>query len=127
MLIKSVMARCPYTILAELSVYEALKKMEVYNIHHLPVVQEQQIVGLISERDIKLVMALSRAVGFPEDVEVGKICSQEPYIVNENESLAEVTRQMAENRHDCALIIDEADNFVGIFTNVDACRCLSLL
>lgn len=125
MQVKTVMTPCPYTIECTASIDEALDRMRICGIRHLPVVEHGSVVGVISERDIAVGMILCKATGAAPLV--GALCQSDPFIVNQEESLSEVAREMAEHKHDYALVTDDELKFTGIFTSVDACRVVSML
>ena len=125
MKIKTVMTPCPYTIDFEAPLERALERMKLYNIRHLPVVKGKDLIGVVSERDLELGLLLSKSAGFPPVV--GGICQVDPFVVNQEEDLSNVTNEMADNKFECALVTDDDMKFVGIFTNVDACRVVYML
>ena len=125
MKIRTVMTPCPYTIDFEAPLEKALERMKLYSIRHLPVVKDKDLIGVVSERDLELGLLLSKSVGFPP--QVGSICQADPFIVNQDEDLSNVVHEMADNKFSYALVTDEEMKFVGIFTNVDACRVVYML
>lgn len=52
------MTNAPEYINSAANIYEAMEPMQKKDIRHLPVEKEKEIVGLISERDIKTLFAL---------------------------------------------------------------------
>lgn len=122
MKVKTVMTPCPYTIEADATAEKALEKMKLYNIRQLPVVEEDNLVGVVTERDLNLTTFVSRSVGY--EPPLGEICRSDPFVVNANDDLAEITFQMAERKYEYALVVDEDMQFVGIFTTTDVCSVL---
>lgn len=125
MKIRSVMTPCPYKIKSSESIDEALEMMGLRNIRHLPVVEDGDIIGVLTERDIIVSKHVCDTSGYCPLV--GDICSKDPLIVDIESPLGEVTKEMASEKAEVALIADESGNFVGIFTTNDACRVITML
>ena len=51
-----IMSVCPVTIASSMSVHEAQALMQQRKIRHLPVLKDGRLVGMISDRDIRLVL-----------------------------------------------------------------------
>lgn len=120
----TVMTPFPYSINANASLAEAQEIMDRHSFGHLPVTRDDDIAGLLSERDLQR----SHLVGHPltgeEELKVGDICSPRPYICDVSDPLARVLEVMAEKRLDAVLVLKDGD-MVGIFTAIDACRVLA--
>ena len=99
-----------------------MEMMTAHQIRHLPVKRGNQVVGLISDRDLKLFLGIPNFN--PDHLHVSNISSGEPYIVAPETPLSEVAKEMAAKHHDSALVI-QGDELVGIFTTMDACRALA--
>lgn len=125
MQISSVMTPCPYTINSSSSIDEALEMMGVRGIRHLPVVENGDLLGVLSERDIAVAKNVCDTSGYCPLV--GDICQKEPLVADGDASVGEVAAEMAEEKADVALISDAEGNFLGIFTNTDAYRVLAML
>lgn len=121
-LIKAVMTPFPHSIAIDAGVGEAKRMMEQHEIRHLPVVEGQRLVGIVSERD--LLAADRRAAG--SGPRVGDICETDVYVVELTERLDGVLDEMIERRIGSAVVVREG-RVVGIFTTFDACRYLQRL
>jgi acetoin utilization protein AcuB len=111
------MTAFPHTIAAEVNLIEADKMMTEYNIRHLPVMQGGRLIGILSDRDVKLI-ELFKDVN-PESITVEEACTPDPFIVSPEALLSDVCAQMASHKFGCALVVDK-QKLVGIFTWVDA-------
>lgn len=120
--IKKYMTCQPHAIESNETVQSAEALMGKLDIRHLPVMEKDQIIGIVSDRDIK--MALSLVDANPRLLLIKDICHEHPYIVEPDTPLSNVVRHMAEKRYGCA-IIQQNQKLVGIFTTVDACRALA--
>ncbi|MBW8055064.1 MAG: CBS domain-containing protein [Nitrospira sp.] len=111
-LIKSVMTAFPYFIEVDAGLKAATQMMERHGIRHLPVKDGDQLIGVVSDRDIK------RA---KRELHVSDIVVRETYIVNLTERLDSVLLHLAQRHIGCALVVKEG-RLAGIFTTTDACR-----
>ena len=125
MKVKLVMSPCPYRIESSAQLQEAIELLERKSIRHLPVVEEGEIIGVLSESDARLTLSLCDIThAYPP---VGKVCKRSLLVFDEDTDLAEVAREMFDTRADCVLVSGPNDEFTGIFTTADACRVLHLL
>jgi acetoin utilization protein AcuB len=120
--VQKYMTPIPHTIGAEQSLATARDFMKKHSIRHLPVLSNGKVVGILSDRDVKM------AIGFegvnPILTRVEDFALEDPYTVGPHAKLDEVASEMAEKRIGSALILDQ-NHLVGIFTATDALRALS--
>ncbi len=116
------MTPTPHSIGREQTLARAGQVMREHGIRHLPVLHGGRLVGLLSERDIMLVEALSSADA--EDIYVEEAMTEQVFTVHSLTPLSEVAATMARHRYGSAVVM-EANRVVGIFTMVDACRALA--
>lgn len=125
MIISSVMSPCPYKITSKTSATEAVQMMENFEIRHLPVVLDGMITGVLTVQQALL------AKSFYSDNEdapsVSDLPLSQPLVVSEDSDVAEVVKEMADKKLECALIANEEDMLVGIFTTTDVCRLVFML
>lgn len=122
-LVHNAMTLCPLSVGLNVKITEASLLMDKHNIRHLPVEDKGNLVGIISDRDIK--NALGWVKSAEEQLTVNDIYVPEPYIVAPNSYLSEVLNVMADRHLGCALVAIKHDKLVGIFTTTDACRYLA--
>jgi acetoin utilization protein AcuB len=118
------MTAFPYSIDVEAPLEDAHKLMREHHFRHLPVTFGGAIVGMLTDRDIKLI--LGPDFGHPEERElkVRDAYVEEPCIVSASMPVASVARTMAD-KHIGSAIVTKNDKLVGIFTVTDACRALA--
>ena len=86
----------------------ALELMNEYLVQHLPIVNNEQLLGLVSEEDI-LEHAIEEAVGSYD------LSLQKPY-VKEDDHIFEVLGQVAKNDLTVIPVIDAQENFAGVIS-----------
>ncbi len=122
--IQRFMTSSPHSIGVEQTLSKAHSVMQEHKIRHLPVLHGGKLVGLITERDARLVESL-------KDVDARKITvedamSQSVYSVSPDAPLDEVAREMALHKYGSAVVMKN-EKVVGIFTTVDVCTALAEL
>jgi len=117
--VKSTMTPFPYSIEVDRDVNAARDLMWEHQIRHLPVTEGGDLIGVVSERDIGLLLAVRRDTD-PVDVRVRETYTPEPYVVDLETPLDRVLAHMAEHQLGSALVTRH-EKLVGIFTVTDAC------
>lgn len=121
-LIADHMTRSPITVDKTTSLAAALKIMEEHGFRHLPVVEGGQLLGVVSERELR---CLENMEGFNsahcivEDFTLGPT-----YTVAPDSLVRDVARVMAERKLGSAVVV-EGTKVVGMFTTIDALRVLA--
>lgn len=122
--IEMYMTPCPYSIGHLEPLANAQHLMRTHQIRHLPVLDGQRLVGLLSERDVHRVEQF-RAVN-SERVTIEHAMTKPAYTVARCSTVREVAMHMAQNRYGSAVVVEDG-RVVGIFTAVDGLIGLSLL
>ncbi len=120
--IQKYMTYVPKFIGNDQTLEKALELMQELKIRHLPVLKAGSLVGILSDRDVNLVMTFKDVDPKTETVE--EAYSPDPYSVSPNAPLDEVVTEMAEKKYGCAVVMDN-HKLVGIFTEIDAFRALA--
>ena len=111
----------PHTVNSQLTLSQADKMMREHGIRHLPVLEGGRLMGIVSDRDLKMVMSFKDVN--PEVVTVEEACSFDPITVSPETSLDAVVGMMAEKRIGSVLVVDN-QKLVGIYTWVDALQSM---
>lgn len=119
--IKTAMTAFPYSVQPEASLHQAMDFMRTHNIRHLPVADDGKLMGLVSDRDIKLVLGPDFAYPDPDKLTVGDIMRADTYTVDLEERLDNVLAHMAEH-HIGSAVVTRHGKLAGMFTLSDACR-----
>lgn len=122
--VQKYMTFVPKTIGYDQTIAQADEYMRKLHVRHLPVLKGGKLIGIITERDINLIMGFKDVD--PATIHVDDACTLQPYFTKPDAPLDEVSAVMAEKKYGCALVMDEG-KLVGIFTEVDAMRALSEL
>ena len=103
---------------------EAREVMQTYGVRHLPIVEGDRLVGVVSISDLYAAEAIVEVD--PDETLLDQLMATDLYTVEPKARLAEVVHVMAERHLGSALVVEEG-RLVGIFTAVDACRTLALM
>ncbi len=119
--IKTAMTPFPYSVEASAPVAQAQDFMREHRIRHLPVTENGRLSGIISDRDIKLVLGPDFAYPNGKELRVGDVMVRDPYVVDLDTRLDDVLHHMAAHQLGSALVTREG-KLAGVFTTTDACR-----
>jgi len=122
--ISKYMTTTPRTADGGISLAEAAKLMAETGIRHLPVMDGERLIGIITDRDISFVESFSDVD--PTTLTIDGAMTEKPYTVSPDMPLDEVVATMAEMKYGSAVVMQN-QHVVGVFTTVDACRALSEL
>ena len=122
--VKLAMTPFPYCVDVDASLAEAREMMVEHDIHHLPVTDHGDLVGVISGREVALGTAIGSVRDPSHEPRVREACVLHAYVVEDIEPLDRVLAHMAEQRLGSALVTRRG-KLVGVFTVTDACRHLA--
>lgn len=122
--VQKYMTKVPKSIGFDRPLSHAMEVMRDLRIRHLPVLKGGKLVGILTDRDIKLVTSFEKVD--PAKMTVDEACTFDPYLTSPTSPLNEVVAHMADKKYGCAIVVDN-DKLVGILTEVDVCRALAEL
>ncbi len=122
----SVMTRLPFVVSIDDGIDAAESIMKEHGVRHVPVVDGDALVGIVSQRDVALLLNPALSFGDRRRVRTRSVCTRNPYVVAEDEPLDRVVLEMAD-RHLGSAIVARDGQVIGIFTVTDACRVLCRL
>lgn len=122
--IQKYMTVMPHTIGSDQTLAKAEQMMSEYRIRHLPVLSGGRLVGILTDRDVRLVESFKDVD--PEKVTVDEAFTPDPFVTSPGSPLNEVCAEMASHKMGCALVVDN-HKLVGIFTWVDALKAMGHL
>ncbi|MEZ5560428.1 MAG: CBS domain-containing protein [Pseudomonadales bacterium] len=123
-LLKQVMTPFPFAVELSAPIGRARQLMMEHHVRHLPVTDEHELRGLISDRDIKLLLGPELGSPDPRELTVQDAYVEDCYMVDMEQPLRVVLRAMAE-RHIGAAVVTAHGRLAGIFTATDACRAFA--
>jgi len=122
--VQKFMTYVPKSIGFDQTLAQATEIMRKLHLRHLPVLKGGKLVGILTDRDINLVLSFKDVD--PKKMTVEEAYTPDPYFTTPDAPLNEVVAHMAEKKYGCALVVDNG-KLVGIFTEVDAYKALSEL
>jgi CBS domain-containing protein len=114
----------PVTIAPKASMAEAHHVMRQHSIRHLPVVDADRMVGLVSLYDLHLFETFPGVVA--EEVAVEDAMTAEVYTASPHDDLADVVEYMADHKLGC-VVVASGGRVEGILTAIDALYVLASL
>jgi acetoin utilization protein AcuB len=118
--IAGVMTPFPHSIGPDASLGDARAMMEEHDIHHLPVMNDGRILGVVSHADV----TLAQAVAPGATPNVGALVRNEPYAVDIHSRLDVALRVMSSRRIG-SVIVTRHGKLAGILTHNDVSRALA--
>jgi acetoin utilization protein AcuB len=131
MRVRDLMTAKPITVEAEMPMLDARQRMVAERIRHLIVVEDTRVVGIVTDRDIRLNLpspATSLSVWemnyLLSKLTVGSVMSRSVLVVDPDRPVAEAAHIMIEHKIG-ALPVVEAGRLVGIVTESDFVRVVA--
>jgi len=128
MKVVDVMTKDPLTVTPSETIGQADELMVGNKIRQLPVVEDNELVGIVTDRDIRSFLSASplnepdeREAAF--NVKIRRIMTTDPITVSPDDDLAEAVELLIEQKIGGIPVVDEAEGLVGIVTYVDVLRC----
>jgi acetoin utilization protein AcuB len=117
----AVMTPFPFYVDISDTLLRARDLMREYEVRHLPVVKSHELLGILTDRDLK--RALDPDLGLPpkDELFVRDVYLPDPYVVDDRSPLDDVLEHMATHHLGSALVTKHG-RLAGIFTSTDACR-----
>jgi acetoin utilization protein AcuB len=119
--VQKFMSYNPITIDGTKTIAEAQQLMKEKHIRHLPVVEAGKIAGILSDRDVKLVLGL---VGASQNLKIRDVAHYNVYTVHPETPIDQVADEMAAKHYGCA-VVEDNHKVVGIFTAIDSLKAIS--
>lgn len=100
---------------------EIMKMLNAESYRHVPVVDRDKPVGIISSRDLKFISRLDVA---NLDLSAADFMTEDPYTAVTGTPLQDVALEMSKRKIGSAIITDQDGKIEGIFTTTDALNAL---
>jgi CBS domain-containing protein len=117
--VRDAMTASPKTIDADATAVDAARLMAAENVGSLPVTTGEELVGIVTDRDLVL-QVLAKDVD-PHKVVVSGICSENPVVVTPDDSLDVALQRMASDQVRRLPVVEDR-RLVGILAQADVSR-----
>ena len=129
--VRELMTGAPITVSPETPVFEARQTMMMERIRHLLVIEAGRLVGIITDRDIRLNLP-SQATSLSmwevnyllARLKVGKVMTRSVIIIGPDQDAADAARLMLEHKIGALPVLD-GDHLIGILTETDVLRAFA--
>lgn len=112
--VSSWMSSPVHTVRPETTVGDSVALLRRYGIRHLPVMEGDRVVGVVTDRDLR---------GVPPETRVTAIMSRPVVVVSPRTAMEKAARLLFDRRIGCLPVIEEG-KLVGILTQTDAVAAL---
>ncbi len=126
MLVKDIMKRPVITIGPQATLREAHQLMWERGIRHLPVVDEGRLVGILTDRDIRLATSVLKPNPLSCDAKVYEVMKRPVLTADPLDPVEDAARLMREEKVGCLPVV-EGKELVGIITGIDLLDALIVL
>lgn len=121
MQVESYMSHAPVTIRDDTAYWKAFDIMQEKNLHHIPVVNENNaVVGILARRDLQIAAQHYKEI----PVDVSEVMHSPVVTISLGKPLSEAARQMIERRIGGLPVMDADGQLAGILTETDLHRAL---
>jgi CBS domain-containing protein len=118
--VRDAMTSNPRSIESSTMVADAAKLMKAEDVGSLPIVEGDQLVGMVTDRDIVIRVVAEGKV--PQSTTVGEIASRDLVTVDPEQDLDEALRLMAQHQVRRLPVAEEDGRLVGILAQADVAR-----
>jgi CBS domain-containing protein len=122
--IGAVMTAFPYFVDSKSPVSDAESQLSEHGIRHLPVLEEGKVVGIITARDLRVLVHASLPASDKSRIRCRDVMHREVYVADIHTPLDQVLGEMVERRLGSCVLLRQG-KLAGIFSTVDACRVLA--
>lgn len=117
--VERVMTPNPATIRPFMTVGTARNVLEFGDLHHLPVVDEGRLVGIVSTADLLKLYLIDDLTRTPTGVKVSSIMVTDPVTLPRSANLRDAAETLSQGGFHALPIVDEDMQLLGIITSTD--------
>lgn len=125
MRVRTNMTRDVMTVNSDDSLSEAYSYMRDYEFRHVPVLDGDRLVGILSEKDVFLHSDKIDGELRVKSVTVGEVMTKHPVTCMPSTSIAHAARLMNDNKISCLPVVSDDDSLIGLITTTDLLELLS--
>ncbi len=118
MLVRDIMTTPVVSIAADTTLHDAYKTMQDKGIRHLPVVEGTKLVGVITDRDLRLATSTLAPTPFPPGSRVSGSMCRAVETADPMDPVEEAARKMRARKIGCLPVVED-NRLVGIITGLD--------
>jgi acetoin utilization protein AcuB len=118
MLVRDIMRSPAVTISPETTLESAYRTMQERRIRHLPVLEGSRLVGVVTDRDLRLATSALVPAPFAPGSRVSEVMSQPPLTADPLDPVEDAARTMREGKIGCLPVLEDG-RVVGILTGLD--------
>ena len=117
--VRDSMTTDPKTVSTDTTVAEAAKLMATENVGSLPVVEDERLVGMVTDRDL-VIQVVAKGLD-PQNVRVSDVFTEKPVVASPDEQLGQALQRMAEEQVRRLPVVSDGE-LVGILAQADVAR-----
>jgi len=117
--ISRIMTVDPVTVGPADSVVTARELLESRDIHHLPVVEDGILVGIVSSADLLKLHALNERSEDLSAIRVAEVMEAEPITIDISADLIDVAAKLSDGSFHALPVVEAGNVLVGIVTSTD--------
>ena len=118
--VQDVMSTRPRCVSPDTPVTEAAELMESEDVGSLPVLEGDELAGMITDRDI-VIRAIARGKD-PRGMPVREVSTRDVVAIRGDEDLSEALELMASHQVRRLPVVDESNHLVGVLAQADVAR-----
>ena len=127
MIVQDIMTHNPKYVETSTSIRHAIGVMQEFDIRHLPVLDGGELVGIISDRDLRGVILGSDGTVGNLDAKVSQIMQTNPITVDQDADTSEAIELIVENKIGALPVVDAHNGKLkGILSYIDILRVISI-
>jgi CBS domain-containing protein len=117
----------PRVIFAQLddTVAEAHQLFRTHDLHHLPIVSEEKVVGIVSATDLLTFFSTSSMLD-PGETRLEEIMTPGPQVISRHQPVRDLVKILAHSPFRCLPVMDDNDKLWAIVTTRDLVHFLEL-
>jgi len=124
--IDKVMTSDPATVSPQSSAAEARRLLDSNVIHHLPVVEGDRLVGIVSSSDLLKLHLLDNTMALFTRATVDQIMETNVTVLGKNSTLREAVEKLSMGNFHALPVVDRKRRLLGIVTSTDLMNELML-
>jgi acetoin utilization protein AcuB len=119
------------TVAPDTGIREAFFIMKEHSIRHLPVIENKQLVGIISDRELRRpnwvdeAHDISHVYYLDDNMAVSDVMIRNVLVLHTYDTLRKAVKLLLENNIGAAPVLDKTSDIVGMLSAVDLLRALN--